>query len=348
MNKTCLISVIVPVYNTEKYVGKCIESILNQSYQNFELIIVDDGSKDKSLSVCIEYSEDPRIKIISQKNQGVSMARNTGLDNANGDYVVFVDSDDEILPDMLSQMIKVSKKYNADLIMCGVITHNGLCGRKKIHYETNKVFKDNALLEEYLINRKNITPTIWAKMFRAKLFENVRFPVGLIYEDAYIMPLLFSSISRAVYVPECLYIQKVSGDSITRSAFSHKKLDSITCEEHLIEFVENNYPEYLHYVLFRKLEAMVSIMRKIILDKAFVENKKLYNEIKEKVFVEYERILLKTSDKPRLTQDISLALNLHFVFVGKYIVIKEMKKIKSKVKKMMIWMLGKKHEKNSM
>ena len=118
----CTVSVIVPVYNSEKYLNRCVDSILNQTYRSIELILVDDGSPDNSGRICDEYAEkDSRVRVIHKANAGVSAARNSGLEVASGDYATFVDSDDYIEPDMYSDMMEKVNQYNCDVVMCDCV-----------------------------------------------------------------------------------------------------------------------------------------------------------------------------------------------------------------------------------
>ena len=128
-----LISVIVPVYNSEKYVNRCIDSILNQTYENLEVILIDDGSSDGSLKICESWAEkDNRIKILKQKNSGVSSARNLGIENASGDYVAFVDNDDWLRPEMYETMLSLAEKEKSDVTVCKFINVDEKYNRIKI------------------------------------------------------------------------------------------------------------------------------------------------------------------------------------------------------------------------
>ena len=227
--RTPLISVIIPVYNVEKYLRRCLDSVIAQTYQNLEIICVDDGSIDDSGKICDQYAvQDARIKVIHQENQGLSAARNKGLDAAEGEYIAFVDSDDYILEDMYKKMLDKLLNYNVDLCVC------------QWQYE----FSDG----RQVVKRKNIDPTIygrktslefarflymgnyengvvvaaWNKLYRRTLLDKIRFE-GRIHEDeAFSGRIMAKNIS--VYVmEEQFYVYAQNGDSLTNKPFSANK-----------------------------------------------------------------------------------------------------------------------------
>ncbi len=226
---TPLISVIIPVYNVEKYLRRCLDSVIVQTYRNLEIICVDDGSVDESGKICDQYAvRDARIKVIHQENQGLSAARNRGLDAADGEYIAFVDSDDYILEDMYKKMLDKLLNYNVDLCVC------------QWQYE----FSDG----RQVVKRKNIDPTIygrkaslefarflyrgnyengvvvaaWNKLYRRALLDKIRFE-GRIHEDeAFCGRIMAKNIS--VYVmEEQFYVYAQNGDSLTNKPFSANK-----------------------------------------------------------------------------------------------------------------------------
>ena len=226
---TPLISVIIPVYNVEKYLRRCLDSVIAQTYQKLEIICVDDGSIDDSGKICDQYAvRDARIKVIHQENQGLSAARNRGLDAAEGEYIAFVDSDDYILEDMYKKMLDKLLNYNVDLCVC------------QWQYE----FSDG----RQVVKRKNIDPTIygrkaslefarflymgnyengvvvaaWNKLYRRVLLDKIRFE-GRIHEDeAFCGRIMAKNIS--VYVmEEQFYVYAQNGDSLTNKPFSANK-----------------------------------------------------------------------------------------------------------------------------
>lgn len=238
-----LISVIVPIYNVENYLDKCIKSIINQAYSNLEIILVNDGSTDSCLEKCEEWKKkDKRIVVINKKNGGLSSARNAGLDICKGNYIVFIDSDDYIHPEMIEKLYNNSKKYNSDVSIC-----NYYIDDEKNTYSNKGDYKDFIVSEnkkyDYLYNKYQIMTIIaWNKIYKREIFENLRYPNGKIHEDEYI---IFDVLERAKvisYMSEPLYYYLQRSGSITNK-FNIKRFDVIDALNIRIEkFKENkNY-----------------------------------------------------------------------------------------------------------
>ena len=173
-----LISVIVPVYNVEPYLRKCLDSILNQTYRNLEIIIVDDGSTDDSGKICDEY-HDSRIQVFHTENRGLSAARNLGLDHAAGQYIGFVDSDDWIEPDMYEVLLNKALETGADVVECGVyITSQNKTEEKK---RRNSILSGADAVGELLQDK--LADNAWNKLYIKQCFLTIRFPEGMIFED---------------------------------------------------------------------------------------------------------------------------------------------------------------------
>lgn len=175
-----MISVIVPVYNVEPYLKKCLDSIVNQTYTNLEILIIDDGSSDKSGAICDEYTAaDPRIRVFHTENRGLSCARNLGLDNAAGEWIGFVDSDDWIEPDMYETTLKRAQETGADVVECGFLREYG----KTVLFEK----RQNQTLSGYdalpALLRGKLSHTVWNKLWKKRCFLNLRFPDSRVYEE---------------------------------------------------------------------------------------------------------------------------------------------------------------------
>lgn len=191
-----LISVIIPVYMAEKFLHRCVNSVLNQTYQNFEIILINDGSKDKSGMICDEYAKkDKRIKVIHQENQGVSAARNKGLDMARGEWIYFLDSDDYISPKSFELLMCVQKEDDYDIVASG---HCSVQGKQCIVKSKNwKKLTDFEIIKKkyFLIEYANFCA---GKLVRKSLWEHIRFPVGVISEDMYACARLFLAAKKHV------------------------------------------------------------------------------------------------------------------------------------------------------
>lgn len=208
-----LITIIVPVYNVEPYLGKCVDSILNQSYTNLEIILVDDGSPDSCPVICDNYQRaDSRVRVIHKINGGLSDARNAALDIMTGNYVGFVDSDDWIAPDMYECLINGILKYGANISMCNVITAT------QYRYTASSTQKDvvynpqDALQELFFDRMENYACT---KLYDAELWRNVRFPVGKNFEDILTIYKTFERAQRIAVLAEAKYYYRIRSDSIS-------------------------------------------------------------------------------------------------------------------------------------
>lgn len=225
-----LISIIVPVYKVEKYLEKCIKSILSQTYKNLEVILVDDGSPDSCPLMCDNFAKmDERIVVIHKKNGGLSDARNAGLDIAKGDYIGFVDSDDYIAPDMYEVLLKTSIMNGADLTLCNYIRVNE-------NYEeiVSEVIQKHAIDKKY--NRYEfihelIKPyggyyiVVWNKLYKRNIFYKLRFPIGKQHEDEYIIHYIIDRCDIIMSVQETFYYYVQRDKSIMSTGFSVKSLD---------------------------------------------------------------------------------------------------------------------------
>ena len=175
-----MISIIVPVYNVEPYLRKCLDSILDQTYRDLEILIIDDGSTDGSGAICDEYAgKDDRIKVFHTENKGLSAARNLGLDNASGDWIGFVDSDDWIEPDMYEVLLRKAEETGADVVECGC--HIDYRATSYEHPAIQRAVSDIDAVESLI--RGEIRTQVWNKIWRSHLFTDIRFPEGHSFED---------------------------------------------------------------------------------------------------------------------------------------------------------------------
>lgn len=240
-----LVSVIVPVYNVEKYLNKCLESIVKQSYPELEIIVVNDGSTDSSGLICDEWkNRDDRIKVIHKENGGLSSARNTGINSATGNYFVFVDSDDYIDKSMIAILYQIAMEYKSDLVMCDYcLEEEHLYGYSQSVYKACLINKMEALSGLYGTN--HITYVIACnKMYKARLFNAIRFDESRTHEDEFIMHKLFSDVDQIVYINCPLYYYYQRDNSITHSEKSIKNLDYLDAlEERYFFFEEKKYDE---------------------------------------------------------------------------------------------------------
>lgn len=222
------ISVVIPVYNVEKYLRKCLDSVCGQTFHNLEIIVVDDGSTDESGTICDQYASfDNRIKVIHKENGGLSDARNAGMDVATGDYIGFVDSDDYIDIEMYGRLISFCQKYDLDLIVARFLeSRNGKVAKK--NFTGNfKIFSGVEVLQ-FIINRDqnyNISQSVWNRLYRREMIDEFRFPKGLNYEDIIFSTKVFLKANKCGYLDSGLYYYSIRDDGIMgwsrkRSSFS--------------------------------------------------------------------------------------------------------------------------------
>ena len=220
---TCpLVSIIIPVYNVEEYMDECIESVLNQTYKNIEIIIVDDGSTDKSGEKCNLYNDD-RVIVIHQDNKGLAEARNVGIEASKGEYISFVDSDDYISETMIENMIGSILKTGS-LIACCDYTRK----QEEIYYGCvdEEMVLDSISAISNLFNDRGYRVFAWSKMFHKSIFDSVRFPKGELYEDIKPMYVAFKSVSKVSYVNKPLYFYRKRQGAIT-DTFNVRSYDRV-------------------------------------------------------------------------------------------------------------------------
>ena len=266
------VSIIIPVYNIEKYVAKCLDSVTNQSYPNLEIIIVDDGSTDNSLKICKEYQKkDKRIKIIHQENKGLSGARNRGFKESTGDFIWFVDGDDYIEYNSL-EVIKSYLKKN-DII---VFNYKKINGKKELKIKNKK--NDENINIRYMLS----CVTAWNKVFKREILEGESFPEGYIYEDIYLIPSLGLKTSKIIFIDEYLYNYVNREHSITNSNFKFK--DKIYVMNHVYDKLHLNNKDEAEFIYINNL-ILPSIVDKV--QKGHKYNLKQINDIAKEKFPQY-------------------------------------------------------------
>ena len=251
-----LISVIVPVYKVEKYLEKCIESIIKQTYTNLQIILVDDGSPDNCGKICDEYAKkDLRIEVIHKANGGLSDARNVGISKAKGRYIGFVDSDDYIKEDMYEILLNLIKKYDADVSICNL--YDVIDGNECIRNKENGIREYSRLdiFKEVLLD-KNIQSYAWNKLYEKELFDEIKYPIGKKYEDIGTTFYLFEKCNKIVVTSEPEYYYLKRADSLVNNVTESTILDytEIIIQRYL--YIKQNIKElrkYNNYYLAKTL-----------------------------------------------------------------------------------------------
>ncbi|MDR3598468.1 glycosyltransferase [Clostridium sp.] len=284
------ISVIVPVYNVEKYLEKCVDSILSQTFKDFEVILVDDGSKDRCGIICDKYeSLDNRVKVIHKTNGGLSSARNSGLEIASGEYVAFVDSDDWIDKSMYKELYNEAKKHNADIVQCKFIKakDENVSIYNNESNEAEVIRNLEALCNLY--NEKCIeTVVTWNKLYRRYLFNDIVFPNGKIHEDQFTTYKLLYKANKVVLVDKELYYYRQTPNSIMNSDFNMSRLDFLEALDQRLEFFKKINNELLYK---QTIKTYVNVLKEYYFKCQNSKNEeqilKIIREKYKKKFIEY-------------------------------------------------------------
>lgn len=240
-----LISVIVPVYNVETYLPACLDSLRAQTFADFEALLIDDGSQDTSGEICERYEkEDARFRVIHQPNGGVSVARNTGLDHATGEYIVWVDSDDFIEKNAFEVLYNTITAERAQILGFGyasvwgdsVVLHKG-GGERLVYNGRSAVFGA-------LFSRK-VVYYLWDKIYKRTLFDGLRFPVGKFAEDAFIIPEVFARADKFVLIPDQFYYYRMRAGSITHMLNNENVREWIDATKPLVDLARREFPEHV-------------------------------------------------------------------------------------------------------
>lgn len=235
-----LVSIIVPIYNVEQYLEKCIDSILSQTYKNIEVILVNDGSKDRSGMIAKNYAEkDPRIKYIEQENQGQGKARNVGIENAKGKYVAFVDSDDTIDKKMIERMIEKLTDENLDIVFCDYIRKDdqGNELERYVHPQDELTVYEPEKQKEVIL----VDPVPWNKIFKKELFDTIKFPSQVWYEDLRTIPKLIVKAKRIGIIKEPLYYYLQRSGSTMSSKNLSRQEESLHALDDLLDYFKANH-----------------------------------------------------------------------------------------------------------
>lgn len=314
-----LITVIVPVYNVEVYLDKCLESVVNQTYKNLEIILVDDGSSDKSPVICDSWSEkDSRIKVIHKANGGVSTARNAALNIANSDYITFVDSDDFLEPDSIETLLDLLFKNNAD-ISVGNYFFDYIDGRETVKLKSKSMVIDKKdILKDYLLDL-NIRTEVCNKLYKASLFNNTRFSEGVSYaEDFEINYKLLKQADRVAMTDKCLYhyVQE-SCNSSTTEYITVSRAESYKIAQKIVEDQEPG-SELYECALWRYIVRLYALMTRICKynDKSFSDK---YFDVYRQEIVKYKKYIYKCNytKKQKIATFLLDKFPSLFVFINK-------------------------------
>lgn len=295
-----MISVIVPVYNVETYLKKCIESVLNQTYKDFELVLVDDGSSDNSGAICDEYKDMDNVVIVHKLNGGLADARNKGIEVSKGDYITFIDSDDYVAKEYLETLYSVLCDTCSDIVISNFIN---IFEEDKIHktFTDNLKYKCISKSECYhrMLLQDGIDVSSTAKLYSRKIFDSVRFIKGQLYEDINIISDIIEKSANIAITNYAGYYYLQREGSIMYSDFKIEKLVLLDATNRLISLMEKQYPENIDAAKYRDIyctfhllgrsilnnkysQISITLKKKIIRKKSFIFNSGLFSN-KEKI-----------------------------------------------------------------
>lgn len=238
-----LISVIVPIYNVEKYLQKCVDSIINQTYKNLEIILVDDGSPDNCPKMCDDYAKkDSRIKVVHKENGGLSDARNVGMEVATGEYISFIDSDDYISLDFYETLLQTMIDNDSDIVECSVVKFYE--NEKFDEYSDDQMIKNFNTVDglEELINENSFHQYVWNKLYKSNIALDIPYAVGKLNEDEFWTYQVFGKAKKVTRIYKTMYYYFQRGSSIMGNGYNIKRLDALEGKMNRQAYIEKNFP----------------------------------------------------------------------------------------------------------
>lgn len=267
-----LVSIIIPVYNAERYLSICLESVLDQIYKKFELILIDDGAQDSSGAICDRFAEkDERVVVYHNENGGAAAARNFGLDHAIGEYVCFVDADDYVGSNYLLSLVKMVKRYNVEIagIRCMVVPgENGQFGidNHADDFPVQLMDKEEAL-KEVLLGRGKLGVAPWGRIFHRKLWDEIRYPTGVLYEDLLTLPYVFARCNRITLGDTVQYYYRQTPFSLTHRPITPRDRDLFDNVSLIMNYIDTSFPQLHDAALARMMkEHICYLYRAVYLD----------------------------------------------------------------------------------
>ena len=263
------------------YLKKCLDSIAAQTYKNLEIILIDDGSPDNCGRICDEYAaNDPRVKVIHKQNGGMSDARNTGLDNATGEYLTFIDSDDYVSENFVDTLLNALRDNDADMSVCSFV-YAAEDGRVLNSFvkngTTEKMDRKQALFE--LLKSTRLSNSPWAKLYRTSLFEGIRYPYGEVFEDLHTTYKLFLKCDSVAFVGSPMYFYLYRADSISKQRFKPETLNLVRFAQQMIKDIVAIYPEHKKIAECRMFDQYSEVIRLADKDK----DKLIIDEMKNNI-----------------------------------------------------------------
>lgn len=307
-NTDALVSVIIPIYNVSQYLDRCIKSILNQTYKNLDIILVDDGSTDSSPDKCDKWlSKDTRIKVIHKNNGGLSDARNVGLEASIGNWIVFIDSDDYVMPEMIQKLLDAVKKNKADIAICSYFLDYGT-EKKSINpiFKKKSCFSRDAIILKYFLYKPGELVVAWNKLYKRNLFfeeggnhKKNFYPIGRLYEDEYTTYKLLYKANKIAWVPDELYAYVQRESVIMHTNKPSNILDIINIIYDYDIWADNTNKSLSPVIISAQGRMCLSLLRRFIrepyLDPTGEYNKIVQNILRDK----YNELISNSYVKPK-------------------------------------------------
>lgn len=321
--KNSLISCVVPVYNVEKYLSLCLDSILSQVYKSFEIILVDDGSTDDSGIICDEYKlKHDNIVVIHQKNGGVSDARNKGIQAAKGEFITFIDSDDVVHPQFFNDTLNNLMELQADISITQTpafseeidnVFDNQYNKKEKSSGEIVLLSPSLAMEEMF---SGTIEMTVWGKLYKTELFKEIQFPKDKLFEDWATIYKVFGKARTIVSSSNRHYGYRIRVGSITQSPFHPSLLVILQICDEISDFLQKHYPECLKAFAYRRAQASMMLMERIIAGKPSAEQYIMLKRLKHNVRADLTNVLL--NGKVRFYHKLRASVASYSIFMYKF------------------------------
>lgn len=296
MTKVPEISIVVPVYKVEKYLHRCVDSLLNQSFTAFDLILVDDGSPDQCGKICDQYAErDRRIHVIHQRNGGLSAARNSGIDwsllNSDSKWLTFVDSDDWVHPQYLSLLYENASAYRTDISVCAYkeLDDSTIHEYEKVEDRLGAEWTP----EDFFVEKHVNAIVAWGKLYKKEYFKRLRYPVGKIHEDEFITYQMLFRTQKIAFINTQLYYYYINECGIMKTESKYKRSDVLEALAQQIEYFEINHFDRAKKISVRAYAGALCSWINTLSDQQSRENSKLYQELIKRlkqVLKQYRRL----------------------------------------------------------
>lgn len=338
-----MISVIIPVFNVESYLSRCVESVISQRYTNLEIFLVDDGSTDQSGDICDWYAQkDSRIQVIHKENGGASSARNAALDRCSGAYIGFVDGDDYIEPEYYEKLLRAITESDSELAVAGFARDNGL-RIVKTTISSRLLDSNHAVYEDYL-SSVEINHMVVNKLYRASLLSDVRFPEDIKRnEDVWFTTSILTIVSRAVFVPDCYYTIFIRENSTERSQFNEKDLFLLKVTEYRQSLIKEKYADLYHYVAYEMVRHIISIKTRIIMQHSLQKNKPYYQDLSLRLEDALEKLPQEYKSGTQYEAFVSLTRREAW-FIIKNEFLGYLQDFRKRIKRILIWIKSRRTE----